>query len=73
MIDFTDKTFSPTIETGYAFVKFYAPWCPHCQRLEPVWEQLADTFEHDESVAIGRVRSFVHRAENQAGPDPLSP
>ncbi|KAJ5232918.1 hypothetical protein N7468_005874 [Penicillium chermesinum] len=35
------------------FIKFYTPWCPHCQALAPNWQQMAK--ENKDTLNIGEV------------------
>ena len=39
------------------FVKFYAPWCHHCQALTPSWEQMAK--ELQSKLNVGEVNCDV--------------
>jgi len=43
------------------FVKFYAPWCGHCKKLEPTYEDFARVFGNEESVVVARVDCDAHR------------
>ena len=55
MYELTDENYKDFLSKGRHFVKFFAPWCGHCQRLEPTWLKLAESFKHDRSVSISRV------------------
>ncbi|KAH8419665.1 hypothetical protein KR009_000409 [Drosophila setifemur] len=62
-VDLDGETFDAAISAGNVFVKFFAPWCGHCKRLQPLWEQLAEIMHVDEpKVIIAKVDCTQHQA-----------
>uniref|UniRef100_A0A1B0DK03 Uncharacterized protein n=1 Tax=Phlebotomus papatasi TaxID=29031 RepID=A0A1B0DK03_PHLPP len=53
VIELSDR-FLDVRHEGQWFVKFYAPWCGHCKRLEPVWSHVAQTL-YNTNVRVGKV------------------
>jgi len=55
-------SFPSAVAKGDTFIKFYAPWCGHCQKLAPAWDKLAKSFEKDEQVKIAKVDCTQHQS-----------
>lgn len=64
VIELTDKNFDSVVLDSKipTIVDIYASWCGHCKRLNPVYEELADTFSHaKDKVQIVKIDGDVNR------------
>lgn len=47
--------------TGKWFVKFYAPWCGHCKKLTPIWDELSDVESLKQDFLVAKVDCTQHK------------
>ncbi|CAL4068532.1 unnamed protein product, partial [Meganyctiphanes norvegica] len=60
---FDADTFEEAVANKPHFVMFFAPWCGHCKRLHPTWNDLGKKYNTEESTtAIGKVDCTQHTA-----------
>lgn len=65
VIDLTPANFDKVVlKSGKpTLVEFFAPWCGHCKKLAPVYEELAASFEHaKDKVQIAKVDADAERS-----------
>eukprot|EP01064_Diplonema_japonicum_P036693 TRINITY_DN833_c0_g1_i1.p1 TRINITY_DN833_c0_g1~~TRINITY_DN833_c0_g1_i1.p1 ORF type:complete len:140 (+),score=55.06 TRINITY_DN833_c0_g1_i1:54-422(+) len=60
-VTLTPENFDSEIKGKNAIVKFFAPWCGHCKRMAPAWEQLEGDYKDHEKVVVGDVDCTQHR------------
>lgn len=45
----------------YSILPFKAPWCGHCQKLAPTFEELARALEHESTISIAKLDCTEYR------------
>lgn len=56
-VQLTTENYDELTSGKLVFIKFYAPYCPHCNAMAPAWNELATYYQTkgDDNVLIGSV------------------
>lgn len=44
-------------------VKYYAPWCGHCKKLAPIWDQVAEELKDVPNLVIGKFDATTNEVD----------
>lgn len=59
--NFDDVVFNKSVNV---LVEFYAPWCGHCKALAPIYEQLGEKYNDNESIIIAKIDAAANELEH---------
>ncbi|EFN57671.1 hypothetical protein CHLNCDRAFT_142831 [Chlorella variabilis] len=53
----TGKTFEADVfgSGKDVFLEAYAPWCGHCKKLAPIWEEVGKEFKDDAGIMVAKI------------------
>ena len=55
---------SAVIDSNHdVLMKFYAPWCGHCKKLAPIWEQLANDLKDVPNLVIAKFDATTNEVD----------
>jgi len=50
-------------ESKDVLVEFYAPWCGHCKKLAPIFDELATSLKHNKNLIIAKCDSTANEVD----------
>mmetsp|Transcript_203 Transcript_203/g.308 ORF Transcript_203/g.308 Transcript_203/m.308 type:complete len:226 (+) Transcript_203:89-766(+) len=54
-VELTPETWNTATQGKIVFVKFFAPWCGHCQAIKPDWDKLMAEYDGNPTKLIADV------------------